>query len=363
MTPDVAPTASLTRAAASVPAPPGTYRLQAGRSLTVLVPRRAAAVGAVLTVACVLLAAVALGVGSSSQSYADVLEVLRGGGSRVDRLVVLGWRLPRTVLALTVGAALGVSGAIFQELTRNPLGSPDLIGFTTGAQTGILVTVLLGGGALSVGPAALVGGATVALLVHTLAARGGFGGLHLVLIGIAVTAMLGSFNRWLLLRTDAASAYGAAKAVTGSLAAADARVATWAVLATCIVGALTLLHSRDLRSLDLGHDLATALGTSLRRARGTLVLLGAALVAIATTAAGPIAFVALAAPHAARLMTRAPSAPLLVSGTTGALMLLAADVTAQTLLDGLPVGVVTASTGGLYLLLLLVSDSRTRTAP
>lgn len=350
-------------AEATVPVPPGSYRLRAGHTLSVLVSRRSAVAAITLTAACALLAAVALGAGSSSHSYADVVDVLRGGGSGVARLVVLEWRVPRTILALTVGAALGAAGAIFQALTRNPLGSPDLIGFTTGAQTGILVAVLLGGGAVTHGIAALVGGAVVALLIYALSSRGGFGGLQLVLVGIAVTAMLGSVNRWLILRTDPDSAYGAAKAVIGTLAAADARVATWSTLAIGLVGTLVLLRSRDLRALDLGHDLALALGTPLGRVRSIFVLLGAALVAIATMAAGPIAFVALAAPHAARLLTRAPSAPLVVAGATGALMLLAADVVAQTLLEGLPVGVVTATGGGLYLFILLVSDSRTRTAP
>lgn len=236
----------------NVPAPTGMFRV-AARRYSVLVPKRVALVSIVLTLMCAVLGFAALGLGSSHYSYADVLDVLSGGGSRAARLVVLEWRIPRIVLALAVGAALGMAGSIFQALTRNPLGSPDLIGFTMGAQTGILVAVFFGAGFVSTSVASLIGGVAVGALIYALSFRGGFGGLRLILAGIAVTAMLGSVNRWLILRTDPDTAFGAVKAVTGSLASADSGIATSCTIAIVAAGAIAMLRSRDLRALDLAR--------------------------------------------------------------------------------------------------------------
>lgn len=344
-----------------IPAPRGTWWVRVGHSISVLVPRRLTIVGGTIAVLCALLAVAALGLGSSSYSHADVIQVLSGEGSRGAQLIILEWRIPRILLALSVGTALGVSGAIFQAITRNPLGSPDLIGFTMGAQTGILVVVVLfGGGFVSLSLAALVGGVLVGALIYALSFHGGFGGLRLILSGIAVSSMLGAFNRWMIVSTDADTALGALQAVTGTLAFADWTVAAPTMVGIALLIAFTMARVRDLRTVELGSDLAKALGTRLNFSQAVLVLSGTALVALATMAAGPIAFVALVAPHIARMLTHRNTAPPFVSGLVGAFLLLAADVLAQTVLDSIPVGVVTASVGGVYFMGLLIAEARTR---
>ncbi|AWT27439.1 Ferric enterobactin transport system permease protein FepG [Corynebacterium provencense] len=345
---------------ATVPAPTGTWRLQLGQ-FSFLVSRKIATVSLVATAGCLILVVAAMGLGSTDHGYREVIEVLRGGGSRSVRLIVLEWRMPRILLGVTLGAALGVAGSIFQAVTRNPLGSPDLIGFTMGAQTGILVVVVLfGGGFVSVSLASLVGGLCVGSLIFVLSFRGGFGGLRLILAGIAISSLLGSFNRWLIVRADPDTAYGALKAVTGTLASADWKVGGPCSVAIVVVILVTLTRSRDLRALELGPDLARSLGAKPDRDRAVLVLLGTALVAFATMAAGPIGFVALLAPHIARILVRSSAAPLYLSGVVGAVMLLGADLVSQTMLESLPVGVVTSSVGGLYFMGLLVNEARTK---
>lgn len=342
-------------------APPGTWWLRFGRSASLLVPRRPAALGAALTLACLALAITGIGMGATSYSYADALRVLLGEEAGGAQLVIFEWRLPRILLALSVGAALGVSGNIFQTLTHNPLASPDLIGFTMGSQSGILVAVLLFGGSLAtVSLSALLGGLAVGGLIAALSLRGGFGGLRLILAGIAVSSMLGSFNRWLIVRADPDTAFGALKAVTGTLASSDWNVAVPCGLGTLAALVLVLTRSRELRALQLGTDLAQGLGTNVRRAQVTLVILGAALVALATMAAGPIGFVALIAPHIARSLTHRMASGAYTAGAVGALLLLGADLLSQTLLDDLPVGVVTGAVGGLYFMGFLVVEARAR---
>ncbi|RJF40981.1 iron ABC transporter permease [Actinomyces sp. 2119] len=335
---------------------------RAGCSL-LLTPRHLL-VGTVLTLLCLVTAVLALRTGAIPLDYSQIGEVLAGGGSRGDRVVVLRWRLPRIALGVVAGAALGVAGQLFQVVTRNPLGSPDLIGFSMGAQTGILVSVLVLPGTalsvLSVSLASLLGGLGVGTGVFLLSVRGGFAGMRLVLAGIAISSMLSSVNRWLLLRVDQDTAFGALRTSTGTLSAA-----TWQVTVPTFLGVLAVLVllaplARQARMLPLGDDLAAALGTRVGRLRTRLVLLGTALVALVTMAVGPVGFVALVSPHLARLTARAEVPPVYVTGAVGALLLLGSDVVSQRLLASMPVGVTTGAVGGTYLMCVLVVAARRR---
>ncbi|MBB2955900.1 iron chelate uptake ABC transporter family permease subunit [Pseudoclavibacter helvolus] len=132
-------------------------------------------------------------------------------GTEQVRLVVVDWRLPRALLAALFGAALGLNGAIFQSLTRNALGSPDVIGFNMGSYTGVLVVMLAGGsGFLLIASGAVVGGLITAFLVYLLEHKRGVQGFRLIIIGIALSAMLGSLNTWIIVKADVAFAMQAA---------------------------------------------------------------------------------------------------------------------------------------------------------
>ena len=172
--------------------------------------------------------------------------------------------------------------------------------------------------------------------------------------------MLVSVNRWLLVRVDDDEGLGALKAITGTLGAARWPVVAPTCLAIGVTVALILLFSRHLQVLALGEQVATILGSPTRRASAVLILLGTVLVAVVTMAAGPIGFVALVAPHLARLLTGSPQSPLLVSGLTGSLLMVGADLLSQLVLESMPVSVVTNAVGGLYLMVALTVAARGR---
>ena len=338
----------------------GRLWIVVGRRSVLITPRHVI-VGFILLALSLAVAVVSLRLGKFPVTAQEVIDALQGQGRKIVQVVVVKWKLPRIVLGLVAGLALGVAGALFQTITRNPLGSPDLIGFSTGAQTGILISILLlPGSMLSASLASFIGGAAVGTVTYLVSLRGGFTGLRFILVGIAISSMLVSVNRWLLVRVDDDEGLGALKAITGTLGAARWPVVAPTCLAIGVTVALILLASRHLQVLSLGEQVATSLGSPTRRVSAVLILLGTVLVAVVTMAAGPIGFVALVAPHLARLLTGSPQSPLLVSGLTGSLLMVGADLLSQLVLESMPVSVVTNAVGGLYLMVALTVAARGR---
>jgi len=291
----------------------------------------------------------------------DVLSALTGQAEGRVHMVVVEWRLPRTALALLLGAALGISGAIFQSLTRNPLGSPDIIGFDAGAYTGALIVItLLGGGYVAVAGGALAGGLVTAALVYVLAYRRGVQGFRLIIVGIGVAAMLTALNTWLLLRAQLEVAMSAAMWGAGSLNGMSLERLGYAALILLVLIPLALVMSRAMSQLELGDDAARALGVNAEPNRLALLVIGVALTATVTATAGPIGFVALAAPQLARRLAGSAGVTMLPAAAMGALLLAAADYLAQRAFapTQLPVGVVTVSLGGVYFVWLLLREAR-----
>jgi iron complex transport system permease protein len=312
-------------------------------------------VGALLATA-VVAALVALGIGSFRVSVPDVVRALLGQGPEQLQTLVGDWRLPRVAMALMFGAALGASGAIFQSLTRNPLGSPDVIGFDAGAYTGVLLTIIVSGGTnQAVLPGAIVGGVVTALAVYLLAYKRGVQGFRLIVVGIAVTAVLGSLNGYLLLKTELWQAMMAAVWAAGSLNGLDWSDARTAAVWLALLVPPLLVFVPRMRMIEMGDDAARALGVRVERDRVALVVLGVALSSTVTALTGPIAFVALAAPQIARRMTRAPGVQVVPAAATGATLLLVCDVVAANAFAPviLPAGLVTVVLGGCYLVWLL----------
>lgn len=340
--------------------PTVTVRLAGGRisgrfdvrTVVVLVALAALALGVGL---------VALGVGDYAVSVPDVVRALVGETTSVVRMVVVDWRLPRVLLALLLGAALGVSGAIFQSITRNPLGSPDIIGFNTGAYTGALVVILLlGGSYYDIAAGAMVGGLVTAGLVYALAFRGGVQGFRLIIVGIGTSAVLASVNTWLIIKADLELAMSAAAWGAGSLNGSSwAQVGPVTIALGVLLPALVLLGRRT-GILEMGDDAAQALGIRTEPTRLAMLVVGVALTALVTAAAGPIAFISLAAPQLARRLTRSASVAMAPSAVLGALLLVVSDLAAQRAFapTQLPVGVVTVSIGGCYLVWLLAREAR-----
>lgn len=322
---------------------------------------RSVVVCAVLLALALVIGLVTLGSGDFAVPLGDVFKALIGQAEPNVQMVVVQWRLPRTGLALLLGGALGVSGAIFQSITRNPLGSPDIIGFEAGAYSGaLLVMVSLGGGYLMIAGGALLGGLVTAALVYGLAWRRGVQGFRLIIVGIGVSAMLTAFNKFMLLRAQLEVAMSAALWDAGSLNGLGLdRLLVAGILLLVLVPA-SLLLARPMAQLEMGDDAASALGVPAERTRIVLMVLGVALIATVTATAGPIGFVALVAPQLARRLTRSAGVALLPSAAMGALLLVAADYLAQRVFapTQLPVGVVTISLGGIYFAWLLIAEAR-----
>lgn len=355
-----APTGPSAQTGQRVPSGRRVLTLRAGR-FSWRVDVRSALVALCIGLLALVVAVVSLGWGEVGIALTDVLGSFVGEAGRKATIVVQQWRLGRAELALLFGFALGVSGALFQSLTRNPLGSPDVIGFSSGAYTGALVLMLFTSASpLIISLGALGSGLIVALIVLALAAKDGTTGFRLIVVGIGVGAMLASLNTYLLLMVDQRQALMAAVWGAGSLNSVDAGLVAPSALfiAVLVVGALAL--QRRARVMEQGEDLARSLGIRTRGVRYGMLVVGVGLVAVTTAAAGPIAFVALVAPQIAGRLTRRGELDIIPAGCLGALLLMLSDVVARVAFTPLqlPVGIVTVSLGGAYLLFLLVKEAR-----
>jgi len=322
---------------------------------------RTVLVCAALLLLTAVVAVLAIGTGDYHVPPGQVLAAVFGDAPRITEIVVMQSRFPRVALAFLFGAALGVSGAIFQSLTRNPLGSPDIIGFSTGAYTGALVVILtLGGGYYRTGAGALVGGLVAAAVVYVLAYKRGVQGFRLIIVGIAVSAVLASVNTWLVVKADVSEAIAAAVWGAGTLNGLGWPQVVPVLVALAVVTPAAAALSTRLPVLEMGDDAARALGIRVEPTRLMLVILGVALTALVTAAAGPISFVALAAPQLARRLTGASSVAMVPAACMGALLLIVSDVAAQRVFapTQLPVGVVTVCVGGAYFVWLLAREGR-----
>jgi len=327
-----------------------------------LIGVRSVIVCTMLFVVTVGLGIVSLGMGTYELSPGQVLEALIYTDADPQvRMLVFEWRLPRMLFAIACGIALAIAGAIFQSLTRNPLGSPDIIGFSTGSYAGVVILTLWIGSAryYDMAAAALVGGIITAAVVYLLAiSRGKVQTFRLIIMGIGVGALLSSLTSALMLTADVKSAMLTAVWAAGSLNGLG-HTHLWPMLAALVlILALVALVAPGVRQLELGDDTARNLGIRTNRVRASAVIVGVALTALVTAAAGPISFIALAAPQIARRLVGGSGLLLLPSALVGAVILLASDVVAQQL--GFPVGIVTVSVGGAYLIWLLASEYRKR---
>jgi len=335
-------------------------RLGSGR-LSLRLRRRTLLVVIIAAVLTAALAVFALTLGEYPLTLPQILGALSGTESDGIRRIVVDGRLPRILLAVVAGASLALSGAIFQSLTRNPLGSPDIIGFTSGAYTGALFVILVAGGnyvAVSFG--ALAGGMLTAVAVYLLAYRRGVQGFRLIVIGIAISAILQAINSWLIISSKLEVAISASAWGAGSFNGSSWREFIPVCVVLLVLSPVLAILAGPLRVLELGDDAAAALGVRTERLRIVLIIVGVGLTAVVTAVAGPIAFVALAAPQVAHRLTRSAGVALLPSAVVGAGLLLVSDMIAQRLLapTQLPVGIVTVCIGGIYLVGLLIAQAR-----
>lgn len=289
--------------------------------------------------------------------------------SRIEELVVFDWRMPRSVTAIVVGAALGLSGALTQSVTRNALASPDILGITTGASAMAVTIIVLGGGAsgglvgwlsgVGIPVAALIGGLLTGLAIWLLAYQRGMDPFRLVLSGIIISALLMAYISFLMTRADLRDATTAQMWLSGSLNASNWTRAMPVILLVLIGVPVFAWISFQLMASILGPDVARSLGQNVTGVQVALLVFSVALAAVAVSAAGPIGFVAFVSPQIAQRLCGRSTPPLLASGLFGSCLLILADMATQSILPvELPVGLLTSAVGGVFLIYLLIQNNR-----
>ena len=318
--------------------------------------RTVAALLGALTAAAFLLS---LSIGPAAAGLPALFGQATGGEASTAVLIMREIRLPRAVLGLLIGAALGMSGAALQGYLRNPLAEPGVIGVSGAAALGAVLALYTG---LSLAvplalPALAIAGALAAVLVLQALAAGA-STLTLILAGVALSSFAGALTALALnLSPNPFAAQEIVFWLLGSLT--DRSLVHVALAAPFILAGMALLlaTARDLEALTLGEEAAASLGVNLARTRWLVVLGTALAVGAATAVAGVIGFVGLVVPHLLRpFVGHRPAALLPVSALGGALLLLIADIAVRLVTPGteLKLGVLTSLVGAPFFLWLVV---------
>lgn len=304
-----------------------------------------------------LAASILLG-GSARIAWGDIPPALVGRGRGLAQYVIFETRLPRALGAALGGATFGLAGLFYQRVIRNPLATPDIIGISSGASVGaVAVIVLTPSAGLGIPLASLLGATVMIALVGLLSWRGGLDSYRVILIGIGMSAVASAITSYLMTLASLKGTEAATRWSIGSVAGL-----TWPevglLCGLVLFGAVAAsVFSRGLGALSLGDDVAAGLGTRVGALRIAVLVVGAALAALTTSAVGPIAFVSLiCGPIATRLVPRGPHTVLTV--LLGALLVLGADILAQNapLISPVPTGVLTSILGAPIFIWLMVRN-------
>jgi iron complex transport system permease protein len=289
----------------------------------------------------------------------DVISTLLGAGDQATSFIVVDLRLPRALTGLMAGVALGLAGMVFQDVTRNPLVSPDIVGVAAGASLAAVALIVFGSasGAAPV-PLAALGGALIAgVALYGLAWRRGIHGYRLVLVGIGIAAFADAGIYYVFTRGRIFEVARAYVWLVGSLNGRSWEQVWPLVAALGVLLPLLLVLARNVDVLRFGDDVAAGLGVRVERTRMLLLATATVLTAVAVACAGPIGFVAFASPHIARALTGVASvrSTMVAAAACGALLVLAADLAGRMLFapTEIPVGIVTSILAAPYFLFLL----------
>ena len=312
-------------------------------------------------ISILVLVLIAVAVGSTQLGFSTVIEVVLSG--RADNPVsriVLDLRLPRALLAVIVGAGLGMVGAVLQTLTRNDLADPFLFGLSSGAAAGAVVVITVTGNILgfwTLPVAAFAGALVSAMIVLAL-----FGKLvqqspsQMVLAGLAVSFLFLSATYYLIFAGDQRAAHSVLFWTLGGLGLANWKILPLAFAGLVVIAMLVTTTHRSLDALLAGDDAANTLGVNVKRYRQLAFLVCAFSTASFVALSGVIGFVGLMVPHLARGLVGPLHGPLLLSSAIiGAVLLLVSDIAARTLLapQEIPIGVLTTAVGAVFVLFLV----------
>jgi len=339
--------------------PHGYVVLRAGK-LSFLLHRRSTWVSLSLTILLAIVCLFCLSAGGPRPvAFADTLATVFGGGTPMQRLLIMELRIPRILAGLFSGAALGAAGCLMQTLARNRLATPGIIGIDNGATAFAVASIV--GLVTSVSPSTLAmpGAAAAAALTFLLAAGAGARGYRFIVVGIAVGALFGALTNFMLARAAIDAANAAYPWTVGSLNARPK--ASVALLGYCLPVLLImgLFLTRGLAAMRFNDSVAIGLGVRLQAMRIGTLIVTVALTALAVSVSGPVGLVALIAPEAARYLGGQHGVPVLNSALAGAILTVFADWVGRTMLAPieLPVGIILAIIGGPYLLWIILRQS------
>ncbi|MFX0547170.1 FecCD family ABC transporter permease [Roseovarius sp. S1116L3] len=295
----------------------------------------------------------------------EALGTVIGNGGERAAMIAGELRLPRALTSLMAGGLLAIAGTLLQGATRNPLADPALVGISQGAGLAVIGAAILAPELADAWrlPAAFGGGVGTAGVILLLSERGGGAEpLRFLLIGLGLAAFLAAATTALLTYGGISDAHAALAWLSGSVRAAGWDEVRLLALATLGAVAIILASARPLAALRLGDDLAATLGHRPARDRAMLLIGAVALASASVAVVGPIAFVGLLAPHAARLLTRGtPGLHLALAWAIGASLTTSADLAGRTAFDPvqIPSGLVTALVGAPLFAFLMLRMMRT----
>ncbi|WP_424767336.1 FecCD family ABC transporter permease [Paenibacillus sp. sgz302251] len=332
------------------------------RRLSFQLNRRTILMIILLLIANAAAAVICVGLGSKMMSPFAVIRTFFGTGDSADAIIIFSLRMPRVVIAIMIGSALAVSGALLQGIVRNPLTSPDIIGISGGASLGTVVFILyFSHVSIRFMPLSAIAGAFgAAFFIYLFAYRRGITPLRLVLVGIGIATALTAVTYMLILSasfTPTAVAVKAFTFMTGSIYGVswDRDVLTllpWIL----VLMPVAFIYARHLNVQELGDEIATSVGSAVQVKRTILLLISVALAGAAVAIGGAINFIGLMAPHIARkLVGPAYGGVIPVSALIGSLVLLLSDLVARVAFVPLdiPAGVFTAAIGAPFFIYLL----------
>jgi iron complex transport system permease protein len=326
--------------------------------ISFLLDRRAILVTLGLLAAAIALFIVSTGMGTMHISPAGVIKAILGIGSPTEEVVVNKLRLPRVTVALLVGSALALSGAILQGMIRNPLASPDIIGITGGASAvSVLFISVFQKASIHLLPFAAMAGALAATaIIYLLAWKKGVSPVRLVLIGIGINAAMSAITTFLIVRSPMYLTSKALTWMTGSVYGSGWKQVDALLPWFLIFFPLSFVLARAINVQQLGDDLAIGVGNTVQRHRLLLLFTSVALAGSAVAFGGAIGFVGLIAPHLSRRLVGSSYGALLpVSALSGGIIVMAADLVARMAFQplDLPVGLFTALIGAPFFIYLL----------
>lgn len=314
----------------------------------------------ILAVIAFALCCAMLMMGNTIYPVQDVLRVLMGEKVQGASFAVGTIRYPRMVAGLFAGFAFGVSGAVFQTMLRNPLANPNVIGITAGSSAAaVFCIIVLQASNAVVSTASVIGGLATAFVIFLLSKGSSFSIGRLILVGIGIQAMLNAAISYFLLIGQQHDIPTAMRWLSGSLNGSKMENLDPLILSVLILSPVIIGLWKRLEILELGEQAATSLGIDTDKTRLALIISSVLIIAFATAATGPIAFVAFLSGPIAKRLVGAGFTSIIPAGLVGIILVLGSDLIGQfAFVARYPVGVITGILGAPYLLYLLIRMNR-----